>query len=109
MAANARRTNGSTRVSARPNPKRRHGTSAADVRSVLASLERLGSRRYKEGLARYGIDAPKAFGVPVGKLQALARRLGRDHELAVALWETGWYEARMLAAFVDDPARVTPA
>ncbi len=34
---------------------------------------------------------------------------GRDHELAAALWETGWYDARMLATFVDDPAQVTPA
>ena len=45
----------------------------------------------------------------VGDLQKLAKRLGRNHDLAAALWETGWYEARMLAAFVDDPAGVTPA
>ena len=42
-------------------------------------------------------------------LQRLARSLGRDHELAAALWDTGWYEARMLASFVDEPALVTPA
>jgi 3-methyladenine DNA glycosylase AlkD len=42
-------------------------------------------------------------------LQGLAKRLGRDHALALALWDTGWYEARMLTAFVDDPAQVTPA
>jgi 3-methyladenine DNA glycosylase AlkD len=60
-------------------------------------------------LTRYGITAPKAFGISVGVIQQLAKRLGRDHALAGALWETGWYEARMLAAFIDDPARVTPA
>ena len=79
------------------------------VQAVLASLERLGSWRYREGLARYGIHVTKAFGVPVGKMQALAKRLGRNHELALALWETGWYEARMMAAFLDDAERVTPA
>lgn len=79
------------------------------VQAVLASLERLGTRRYREGLARYGIYVTKAFGVPVGKMQALAKRLGRNHELALALWETGWYEARMVAAFLDEPERVTPA
>jgi 3-methyladenine DNA glycosylase AlkD len=42
-------------------------------------------------------------------MQALAERLGRNHELALALWETGWYEARMVAAFLDEPERVTPA
>jgi 3-methyladenine DNA glycosylase AlkD len=60
-------------------------------------------------MARYGIVAPKVFGVSVSALQQLAKRVGRDHDLAAALWETGWYEARMLTAFVDDPARVTPA
>ena len=41
-------------------------------------------------------------------IQLLAKRLGRNHELAAALWETGCYEARLLTAYVDDPALVTP-
>ena len=60
-------------------------------------------------MARYAITAPKVFGVSMATMQALARELGRDHELAEALWQTGWYEARMLAAFVDEPDRVTAA
>jgi 3-methyladenine DNA glycosylase AlkD len=76
---------------------------------VLGSLERLGSKRNREGMARYAIRAEKVFGVSVATLQKLAKRLGRTHQLAEALWETGWYEARMLAAFVDEPEQVTPA
>ena len=60
-------------------------------------------------MARYGIVAKKVFGVSVGTLRAHGKRIGKNHELAAALWATGWYEARMLAAFVDDPARVTVA
>ena len=45
----------------------------------------------------------------VANIRVLAKRLGRNHNLAAALWETGWYEARMLTSFVDEPARVTPA
>jgi 3-methyladenine DNA glycosylase AlkD len=82
---------------------------AADVREALAWLERKGTRREREGLARYGITAKKAFGVSVGNIQTLATRCGRSHALALALWRTGWYEARLLACFVDEPARVTPA
>lgn len=74
---------------------------------VLQWLERKGTRRTVEGMARYGIVAPRAFGVPVGTLLQLAKRLGKDHALAAALWETGWYEARMFAAMVDDPGQVT--
>jgi 3-methyladenine DNA glycosylase AlkD len=82
---------------------------ARQVRAALAWLERHGTRRTREGMARYGIVADKAFGVPVGSIQQLGKRLGRDHNLAAALWETGWYEARMLCAYVDEPDRVTAA
>jgi 3-methyladenine DNA glycosylase AlkD len=83
---------------------------ATRVREVLTWLERHGSKRQRDEMAkRYAIHAPKSFGVSVGAIQQLAKRLGRDHELAAALWETGWYEARMLAAYIEDPARVTSA
>jgi 3-methyladenine DNA glycosylase AlkD len=80
---------------------------AERVRDALAWLERRGSKRNRDGMARYGIVATKVFGVSVAMIQQLAKRLGRDHDLALALWETGWYEARMLSAFVDQPERVT--
>jgi 3-methyladenine DNA glycosylase AlkD len=80
----------------------------ASVAQVLAELEALGDDAYREGMARYAITYEKAFGVPVGDLRKLAKRLGRDHALAQALWDTGWYEARLLAGMVDDPALVTP-
>ena len=78
------------------------------VRATLAWLERRGSKRNRDGMARYGIVADKVFGVSVGDLRRYGRRLGRSHELADALWRTGWYEARMLASFVEDPGAVTP-
>ncbi len=77
------------------------------VRDALAWLGRRASRKNVAGMARYGIVAPKVFGVSVGVLRGHAKTLGQDHALALALWKTGWYEARMLAAFVDDPKRVT--
>jgi 3-methyladenine DNA glycosylase AlkD len=79
------------------------------ARDVLAWLERRGTRKNREGLARYAITAKQVFGVSVAELKRLGRELGRDHDLALALWASGWYEARMLAAFVDEPARVTAA
>lgn len=84
-------------------------TAAARAAELLGWLERRGTRKHRDGLARYGIVTAKAHGVPVGDLQRKAKSLGRDHALALALWDTGWYEARMLAAFVDEPDRVTAA
>jgi 3-methyladenine DNA glycosylase AlkD len=79
------------------------------VDEVVAALKRLGTKANRDGLARYGIVAPRALGVSMGEIKRLAKRLGRDHQLALALWKTGWYEARLLAAFVDEPDRVTRA
>lgn len=78
------------------------------VQTALKWLQRHGSKRNRDGMARYAITSDKAFGVSVASVRILAKRLGRDHKLAVALWKTGWLEARMLTAFVDEPARVTP-
>ena len=79
------------------------------VTDAVAWLKSKGSATFRAGLARYGLPTDKAFGVPVGTIQKYGKTLGRDHALARALWKTGWSEARMLAAFVGDPARVTPA
>lgn len=90
-------------------PRRPAGTSAPTVSAVLAWLERRGSKKNRDGMARYAITAPQVFGVSVGDLRVYAKTIGRDHQLAQELWNSGWYEARMLAGFVDDPALVTPA
>lgn len=97
------------RTAAKPRPKGELSPSVENVEKVIASLKRLATRATLHGMARYGIPSHNAFGVPVGKIKQLGKQLGRNHELAAALWETGWYEARMLTSFVDDPARVTPA
>ena len=60
-------------------------------------------------MARYAIGANRGVGVSVGDLRELAKEIGRDHELALALWPTNVYEARMLVPFIADPTRVTPA
>jgi 3-methyladenine DNA glycosylase AlkD len=59
-------------------------------------------------MARYAIVSDKVFGVSVPALRDHGKRLGRSHELAEALWSTGWHEARVLAVFVEEPALVTP-
>ena len=86
------------------------GTSKEAVRSVLATLERLGEARIRDEMApRYGIVAQHAFGVPMAKLHEVAKGLGKDQALAEALWATGCYEARLVASFIAQPERVTPS
>jgi 3-methyladenine DNA glycosylase AlkD len=74
---------------------------------VLQWLERRGSRRNVAGMARFGIRTSKAFGVSMATMRPLVRPLKGGHELAQELWASGWHEARILAALIDDPAAVT--
>ncbi|HVQ35569.1 MAG TPA: DNA alkylation repair protein [Candidatus Bathyarchaeia archaeon] len=81
----------------------------AAVAEAIDALKRLGSKAGRDGMARYGLPSDKAFGVSVKDVQSVAKKLGKDHGLAAALWRSGWHEARMLACYVDEPERVTPA
>src|SRR4051812_42835285 len=81
----------------------------ASVSAILAELARKGKRQNVDGMARFGIVARKVYGVSVADVRSMAKKLGRDHVLADALWRSGWHEAKLMAAFVEDPARVTSA
>ena len=89
-----------------PAPER---STAESVRYAIDWLERKGSKVSRDGMARYAIPSERAFGVSMKDVQALGKALGRDHALALALWDTGWYEARALCAYVDESERVTSA
>jgi 3-methyladenine DNA glycosylase AlkD len=81
----------------------------AQVQSSLAWLQERSSDAVRNGMARYAIPSDHAYGVPMKDIKSLGKHLGTNHELALALWATGVYEARMLASFVGDASRMTPA
>ena len=76
-------------------------------RRILAELRAHRNEANRAGMARFGIKVDRALGISTPLLRAIARREGRDHELALALWDSRVHEARVLAAFVDDPGRLT--
>jgi len=83
-----------------------HAAATVRAAALVARIEALGSEADRAGMARYGINVERAAGVSMYELRRIAKELGRDHELALALWATGLHEARHLAGMVDDPALV---
>src|SRR6266581_2314854 len=75
---------------------------------ALEELRALGERRNVDGMARFGIRAKVVYGVAKPKMDELARRIGKDHQLALELWASGVHDARILAGMTDEPDRVTP-
>ena len=78
-----------------------------EVKQAVDRLMSIGDPKAVEGMARFGIKPSNSFGVSVPKLRALAREIGRDHLLALKLWETELHDARLLATMIDDPRQVT--
>lgn len=80
-------------------------TTAADV---VAELEALADPAFQADLVpRYGIHSHPALGVRMAAMKKVGKAIGTDHDLALALWDTGIYEARTVAGFVADPALLT--
>jgi 3-methyladenine DNA glycosylase AlkD len=72
---------------------------------TMSALEKAGSAQTRKTYARHGATEPM-FGVSFATLKTLVKRIGVDHELALALWATGNLDARNLAVKIADPARM---
>jgi 3-methyladenine DNA glycosylase AlkD len=79
------------------------------VEEVLEKLRAKAQPDQLEGMARYGMTVEKRLGIKIPELRRLARQIGRDHQLALALWETGVAEAMILASMIDRPEEVSEA
>ncbi|TDB36837.1 MAG: DNA alkylation repair protein [Actinobacteria bacterium] len=92
-------------------------TGAQRAEELLGQLRSLADPVNVAGMAHFGISAEGTLGVSVAQVRVMARALKREagrgggawrHEVALALWESGVHEARMLAGIIDDPTLVTP-
>lgn len=78
-------------------------------REVMDQLRAAANPDNAAGMARFGISPVGTLGISMPELKALAKRLGKDHDLAQELWGTGVHEARILAGLVAEPARTDRA
>lgn len=76
--------------------------------SVLAELRSMANPENVAGMARFGINPEGTLGISIYDLRKMAKRMGKNHDLALALYASSIHEAKLLACFVADPHRVTP-
>lgn len=77
---------------------------------ILNQLHALANTKSLPGMARFGIETSDGrLGISIPHLRAIAKETGKDHKLALALWDTSIPEARILATMIDEPAQVTSA
>ncbi|MFH1409611.1 MAG: DNA alkylation repair protein [Nanoarchaeota archaeon] len=83
--------------------------SKMNAQQIVTELKRQSNPKAREGMARYGIKVEKAFGVSIPTLRAIAKKTGRNQQLSLEIWNTGYHEARILAAMVGEPEKMTDA
>lgn len=74
---------------------------------ILRKLKSLSNPKNIEGMARFGINPKNTLGVPVPNLRKMAKKTGKNHNLALQLWESKIHEAKILASMIDDAKLVT--
>jgi 3-methyladenine DNA glycosylase AlkD len=76
------------------------------AKETLAQLRALGDPKVKAWNAKNGAGN-KQFGVPLGDIRALAKKIRTDHALALKLWDTGNVDAQFLAALLIEPKKLS--
>jgi 3-methyladenine DNA glycosylase AlkD len=77
--------------------------------AVLRELKEVADPRVREKMAYFGVNVPKAHGISAPVLHTFAKYIGKDHELAEQLWQSGIHEARILATLIGESQKVTSA
>ncbi len=77
------------------------------AKETLQQLQRLQNPANVVGMRRFGIQGSQMLGINVPVLRKIAKQTGKNHVLALELWDSGIHEARLLASMVGEPAKLT--
>ena len=79
------------------------------VAEVLDKLNEKAESDQLQGMSRFGIVGDQRMGVSVPDMRKIAKGVGKDHQLALELWDTGIPEAMIVAGMVAEPDKLTEA
>jgi len=81
----------------------------ATVDEVMEQLKSKAKKDQLEGMARFAIVGDQRLGVSVPDMRKLAKDIGKDHQLALDLWDTGVPEAMIVAGMIAESEKLTEA
>ncbi len=76
------------------------------LEEVMQQLEEYGTEQNRKTYKNHGAKEP-LFGVSFANLKLLKKKIKKDHDLAVGLWETKNMDAMTLATYILDPKKIT--
>ena len=76
------------------------------LKETIKQLEALGDEKMRAYNTKSGVG-DNQFGVALGDIRVLAKKIKTDHELALALWQTGNIDAQLLATLLINPKNLS--
>lgn len=77
-----------------------------ELNEVMLILKEMGSPQKVKSYKKQGVHN-ELFGVSIANLKKILKQTKKDHELAIKLWNTDNFDARMLATYLADPNKLT--
>jgi 3-methyladenine DNA glycosylase AlkD len=80
-----------------------------DAQAVLSLLE---ENKNERGIVNWNKLNPeprklRSYGLGLTQLRKLAKKIGKNRELALELWKSKYYDAKVIALLIDDPKKIT--
>jgi 3-methyladenine DNA glycosylase AlkD len=76
------------------------------AKAILDELKPLGQEGYKKVLLKHGVKEP-LFGVKIEAMKKIQKRIKKDYQLALDLYDTGVFDAMYLAGLIADDLNMT--
>lgn len=76
------------------------------AKEIVAALRPLGTASYRKVMLNHGVPE-SCLGVKISELKVFQKRIRRDYQLALDLYETGIYDAMYLAGLIADDTKMT--
>ena len=77
------------------------------VAEILVLLQEKAKPEKIQDMAYFGLAPESRLGVSVPDMRAIAKQVGKDHQVALELWESGYPEAQIVASMIADPNQLT--
>lgn len=77
-----------------------------NYKTIITELKSCKNPSNIAGMARFGINSKNTLGVSMPIVRKMAKEIGKDHKMALKLWDTKIHEARILAGIIDEPSLV---
>ncbi len=77
-----------------------------DFNQVIQEFKELSDVDFAQNMKKFGINYVKSYGLRLPQIRKIAKQCGKNHELALKLWNHGYHETYLLATLVEEPEKV---